>query len=89
MGNTCINLKNLLEIYDCIPLSSVECERYFSKFNLIKTDIRNRLEPETIDALMNISLNGKLQNEITKSDLIGMIDQWATNRKRYFLKYKK
>lgn len=32
--------------------SNTDCERIFSKMNLIKTNIRNRLETETINSLL-------------------------------------
>lgn len=34
------------------PHSNASCERVFSKINLIKTDIRNRLCSETINGLL-------------------------------------
>jgi hypothetical protein len=39
-----------------VPLSSVACERGFSRLGLIKTKLRNQLKTETLDALMRISL---------------------------------
>ena len=40
---------------------TVECERNFSKMNLIKTPLRNLLQKTTLDDLMTISINfGKL-----------------------------
>ena len=88
MESCCIYLKLLLEIYWIIPLSSVECERYFSRLNLIKTRLRNCLEAETLDSLMNISINGPEIKNITKEDYYRMIQKWLDIRKRIKLKEK-
>ena len=46
-----------------IPTSTVDCERGFSKQNIIKDIKKSRLGLDTLDALMKISLNGpKLSN---------------------------
>ena len=67
MSQFCPSLKLLFEIYDSIPLSSVQCELYFSKLNSKKTEKRNLLLPEALDALMNISINGKPFSAVTKA----------------------
>ena len=51
------NILKLLSIIYSIPFSSVECERGFSKQNLIKTDLRNNLNNETLNLLMMIGLD--------------------------------
>ena len=51
------NILKLLSIIYSIPFSSVECERGFSKQNLIKTDLRNNLNNETLNFLMMIGLD--------------------------------
>eukprot|EP00644_Phytophthora_capsici_P002609 jgi/Phyca11/105571/e_gw1.11.550.1 len=43
-----------------IPPTSNECERFFSAVKLVFTDLRKRLEPETLEALMSLSINGDL-----------------------------
>lgn len=35
-----------------LPNSSVDCERVFSKVNLIKTKVRNRLQVESLNGLL-------------------------------------
>jgi len=40
-----------------IPVSTVDCERGFSRQNLIKTDLRNSLCPQNLENLMRISIN--------------------------------
>ena len=38
-----------------LPVSNTDCERLFSKLNLIKTDIRNQLSPETLRAILYLA----------------------------------
>src|SRR3989337_2060755 len=51
------NIMKLIEIVYSIPFSSVECERGFSKQNIIKSDLRNRLSNNTLHLLLLISLD--------------------------------
>ena len=48
------NILILISIFYSIPFSSVDCERGFSKQNLIKTDIRNQLNNNTLHMLMMV-----------------------------------
>ncbi len=52
------NIIKLIQIIYCIPFSSVECKRSFSRQNKIKTKDRNLLATNTLDMLMRISLKG-------------------------------
>ena len=52
------NMTKLLAISRVLPVSSVECERGFSKQNLIKTRLRCSLTIESLERLMRISING-------------------------------
>ena len=38
-------------------LSSVDCERGFSRYNLIKTNLRNRLKVSSISTLLKVCLH--------------------------------
>ena len=40
------------------PVSTVDCERGFSRQNLIKTCMRNSVDVETVDRQMRISIDG-------------------------------
>ena len=51
------NMAKLLAISTDLPFSSVECERGFSKQNLIKTRLRCSLTIENLEHLMQISIN--------------------------------
>ncbi|CAG8837611.1 21125_t:CDS:1, partial [Cetraspora pellucida] len=53
------NIIKLLEIVYSIPFSSVEYERGFSKQNLIKIDIRNRLRNNNLYLFLSLSLVNK------------------------------
>jgi len=46
------NLSQLYAFFLIIPLTTAECERSFSRMNLIKTDLRINLAHETLDNLM-------------------------------------
>ena len=52
-----VNISKLIQIFQVIPLSSVDCERNFSKMKLIKAHLRNSLEEDTRE-LMLISIVG-------------------------------
>ena len=52
------NMTKLMAISMVLPVSSVECERGFSKQNVIKTRLRCRLTIERLEQLMRVSLNG-------------------------------
>ncbi|KAK0137821.1 Zinc finger protein 862 [Merluccius polli] len=52
------NLCKLAAIALTVPLSSVNCERDFSTMNRVKTDLRNRLQGEHLEACMRISISG-------------------------------
>ena len=55
------------------------------KLNLIKIKIRNQLGPESFEALINTSLNDQ---ELTESDLLGMIDKSTSLKKNLLNKIK-
>ena len=57
------NIIKLIQLIYCIPFSSVECERGFSRQNQIKTKNRNSLTTDTLDRLMRISLEGPESSE--------------------------
>ena len=50
------NILILINVFYSIPFSSVYCERGFSRQNLIKTDIRNQLNNNTLHMLMMVGL---------------------------------
>ena len=44
-------------MYLSIAFSSNKCERTFSHYSLVKTDLRNRFNVETVEHLLNIGLD--------------------------------
>ena len=52
------NILMLVEIMLVLPLATACCERGFSTLKRIKSDWRSRLETETLDNLMRISIDG-------------------------------
>jgi hypothetical protein len=69
----------LIQIYYSITLTTVEVERGFSKMNSIKTRHRNSLSASTVDALLNIRLNGV---EIQNFDFQQAYENWLSRRPR-------
>jgi hypothetical protein len=52
------NTKRLMDLCMAVPFSTVDCERGFSRLNLIKTRPRNRLTTHHLDQLMRVSIEG-------------------------------
>ncbi|CAG8601128.1 11660_t:CDS:2 [Dentiscutata heterogama] len=57
------NIYFIISIVLCLPLSNAYVERVFSKQNLIKTKLRNRMLSDTLNDILMISLNGPAYNE--------------------------
>ena len=75
-------LQILLETYLALPLSTVECERVFSRVNLIKTDARNTLGMESLNDLLQINLKGP---NIEEFDFGECINDWKLTKYRRFI----
>jgi hypothetical protein len=73
------NIIKLLGIIYSIPFSSVDCECEFSKQNLIKTDLRNSLNIETLHFLMMVGLEEK---DLFEFDFTRAIQIWNNECKR-------
>ena len=52
------DLNPLFKIMNTIPVDTSECERGFSQMKLVSTDIRNKLNVDTISNLLFVKLNG-------------------------------
>lgn len=76
------DIKPLIETYLTLPLTTVECERVFSKMNLVKTQGRNQLNVMTLDGLLQISLNGPSFGEFNYENAVL---EWKSSKKRYFV----
>ncbi|XP_071121930.1 zinc finger protein 862-like [Mytilus edulis] len=62
-----------------VPVSSVECERGFSRQNIIKTKLRNRLSTDSLFHLMMISLEGPSSDIF---DFNRAFKRWADQKNR-------
>ncbi|CAG8738034.1 9848_t:CDS:2 [Rhizophagus irregularis] len=73
------NIIKLLGIIYSIPFSSVDCERGFSKQNLIKTDLRNSLNNETLHYWMMVGLE---ETDLSEFDFTRALQIWNSAYKR-------
>jgi hypothetical protein len=76
------NCQKLFQLYLSLPLSSVDCERGFSKMNLIKNKLRSQLSEDNLDSLLHISLNAPSNFD---EDVDRCIDRWINSKNRYFV----
>jgi len=53
-----VGLKRLLNSINTLPISTAECERGFSKMNILCSPLRSRLTVQHLSALMFISICG-------------------------------
>jgi len=71
---------NLAKIAMTLPLSTAWPERGFSTLQRIKSKSRNRLSDNTLNALLNISLNGP--SELNEESLTSIAKKWYQERQR-------
>ena len=62
-----------------LTIGSVECERSFSKQNLIKNYLRNRMGTESLIGLICISSDG---SSIEEMDHSAVLKDWKDAKKR-------
>ena len=65
-----------------LPISTVECERVFSRMNKIKTESRARLSTKNLDHLLNICLN--TSDNADEIDFDVVINAWKNKKNRLF-----
>lgn len=73
---------SLIEYAAVIPLQTVDCERGFSRMNLVKTELRNRLLIENVNNLLMISIEGP---ERADFDFEEAFRKWALKKQRKVL----
>ncbi|XP_052264597.1 E3 SUMO-protein ligase KIAA1586-like isoform X2 [Dreissena polymorpha] len=66
------------------PVSTVDCERGFSKQNIIKTCLRSKLSVSTLDKLMRISLDSRAAQDFP---LDQAFKKWAGAKNRRILNH--
>jgi hypothetical protein len=77
-------VSRLVDIFYLLPLTTVDCERGFSKQNIIKTKQRNGLATERLASLMHISINGQTEY-LQEEDLHICFLNWKNAKKRMFV----
>lgn len=65
---------------DCVPVTSVNCERGISPYNSIKTDSRSGLSVTSTDMLLMLSLEAK---PIEKFDVDLAFSHWVMAKDRH------
>ena len=75
-------IKMFIEIFLSFSFSSNECERTFSRYSLIKSDLRCALKIDSMDHLLNIGLNGPSFEDF---NFLEPIEVWKKLKIRYFI----
>ena len=55
-GSTFVNIAKIVALFLTVPVTSVNCERAISSYNLIKSDRRNRMSIHSTDTQMILKL---------------------------------
>lgn len=76
--NVCL----LAEIIMCFPINTACCERGFSVMKKVKSDWRSRLEPETLDTLMRIAIEGKPLEQFDPEPAMRLWNESGVRRRR-------
>ncbi|XP_052775985.1 SCAN domain-containing protein 3-like [Mya arenaria] len=74
------NLCKIMKIAITLPLSTADCERGFSKYNLIKTKPRNRLTPDSVNTLMTITVDTPDLDHMKDFNFCKAFDLWASTK---------
>ena len=74
------NLTRIIQLSLIIPLSNGVVECIFSRQNLTKTDLRNRMNINTINMHLHISLNGP--KDIDEFDFYKAYEHWCSKDRR-------
>ena len=74
------NLTKIIQLSLIIPLSNGVVECVFSHQNLTKTDLRNRMNINTINMHLHISLNGP--KNIDEFDFCKAYEHWSSKDRR-------
>lgn len=77
------NITKLFGIILILPGSSVDAERGFSKQNIIKTVLRNRLKDDHLDCCMRVSIEGPDEE---KADFGRYLDLFKDRQSRHLFK---
>lgn len=76
------NLLTLITLAITMPVSTADCERGFSKHNLIKTRIRARLKTENVGMLMKMSVDTPELSKMEQFDFARAFQIWCSVKDR-------
>lgn len=76
------NISKLLRIAIVMPVSSADCERGFSRYNLVKTALRNRLKPESVNILLTLTIDTPSIENMDTFDFERAFQFWAVQKHR-------
>ena len=79
-------IKKLAKIALLIPANTAQCERGFSRYNLIKTKTRSRLKVSSVSSLLTLAIEGPPLREFESTlDLHKAFKVWANMKQRRIL----
>jgi len=79
LRNSCHVTHKLLCIAATLPMTSVECERYFSVLKRVKSDMRNRLSVEATSAVMIVATDAPCVEDYSP---VECVSEWFARKKR-------
>ena len=79
LQHECPNVLMIFELLMVVPFKNAKVERMFTRMVRIKTDWRNRLEPDRLDAPLKIGEDGA---EITNFDPSNAMTHWYNDKIR-------
>ncbi|KAK3091876.1 hypothetical protein FSP39_023354 [Pinctada imbricata] len=80
------NIGKLVKIALSLPVSSADCERGFAKYNLVKTELKNKLQVESVNVLMKITVDTPGIDQMDSFDFKRAFDIWLKQKERRFMK---
>ncbi|MGH0122853.1 UNVERIFIED_CONTAM: hypothetical protein FKN15_008560 [Acipenser sinensis] len=77
-------ITKIASIVSVIPMSTVDCERGFSRYNVIKSDLRNQLKESRVNLLMQMSVNSNTPDldKISEFNFEKAFRYWCMDKKR-------
>ena len=72
----------IIEICLCAPLSIASLERLFSKMNLIKTNLRNRLTNDSLNSILRVNISGLSLQIFQDKHLEKCVNYWFNAKNR-------
>ena len=79
-----LNIVTLITLALSLPVSTAEFERGFSKYNLIKTKLRARLQPTNVSTLMKMSLDTPNLTDINTFNFLVLLPYGVTQKNDTF-----